>query len=64
MEVLFMGLPKRKLSKARTAKRRATWKIERPTVDECPQCGEPRLPHRVCRACGWYKNKKVLDVAE
>jgi len=59
-----MAVPKRKHSKARARTRRATWKLQNPTIKECPQCGEPRLPHRVCRACGWYKAEKVLDVAE
>ncbi|HHV39576.1 MAG TPA: 50S ribosomal protein L32, partial [Tepidimicrobium sp.] len=23
---------------------------------------EPKLPHRVCRACGYYKGREVIDV--
>ncbi|HHY77393.1 MAG TPA: 50S ribosomal protein L32 [Clostridiales bacterium] len=59
-----MGLPKRKISKSRRDKRRANWKLTMPGLIECPQCHEPKLPHRVCRSCGFYKNKTVLEVGE
>jgi large subunit ribosomal protein L32 len=29
---------------------------------KCPQCHEFKLPHRVCEACGYYKNKEVVKV--
>ncbi|NMB24707.1 MAG: 50S ribosomal protein L32 [Firmicutes bacterium] len=57
-----MAVPKRRHSKARTRKRRASWNIEIPGTVECPQCHEPRLPHRVCRNCGYYKGRRVLAV--
>ena len=48
-----MAVPKCKVSKARRDKRRgANWKLSAPTVLVCPKCGEPRLPHRACKACG------------
>jgi len=59
-----MGVPKRKISKSRRDKRRANWKLTMPGLIECPQCHEPKLPHRVCRSCGFYKNKTVLEVGE
>ena len=27
----------------------------------CPQCHEPKLPHRVCPDCGYYKGKEVVS---
>jgi large subunit ribosomal protein L32 len=58
-----MAVPKRKISKARRDKRRAAnTRMSRPNLMECPQCHEPKLPHRVCRACGYYKNKEVITV--
>ncbi len=59
-----MGLPKRRHSSTRRDKRRANWKLTLPGLVACPQCHEPRMPHRVCRACGYYKNKTVITVAE
>ncbi|MDD2430819.1 MAG: 50S ribosomal protein L32 [Firmicutes bacterium] len=50
-----MAVPKRRTSTTRKAKRRTNWKLNKPTVNICPSCGEPRLPHRACTSCGTYK---------
>lgn len=58
-----MAVPKRRTSKTRKNKRRASaYRLNKATIAECPQCHEPKLPHRVCRACGYYNNKSVIDV--
>lgn len=58
-----MAVPKRKTSKSKKNKRRASaYKLPKVTISECPQCHEPKLPHRVCRACGYYKDREAIDV--
>lgn len=58
-----MAVPKRKHSKARRDKRRSNvWKIQAPALMKCPQCGEFKLPHRVCKACGYYKGREVIKI--
>lgn len=58
-----MAVPKRKTSKARRDKRRASsYRLRKVTISECPQCHEPKLPHRVCRSCGYYKNREAISV--
>ncbi len=59
-----MAVPKRKTSKARRDKRRANWKLSLPGMAKCPKCGEFKLPHRACKACGFYKDKEVINVAD
>ena len=60
-----MAVPKSKVSKARRDKRRSShWKIEAPVLVACPKCGELKLPHRVCKACGTYDGRVVLAVDE
>jgi large subunit ribosomal protein L32 len=54
-----MAVPKRKTSKARRDKRRATHAISAPRVNVCPRCGQPKRPHRVCPTCGTYKGREV-----
>lgn len=55
-----MAVPKRKTSKARRDKRRANWKLTIPGMVKCPQCHEYKMPHRVCKACGYYNGKEVI----
>lgn len=57
-----MANPKRRHSKARTRSRRSTWKAATPALVRCPQCREPKLPHRVCPHCGSYAGRAVLEV--
>ncbi len=57
-----MAVPKGKVSKARRNKRNsANFKASEVTLVECPQCHEKKLPHRVCKACGSYDGKKVVE---
>ncbi len=58
-----MANPKRRHSKARTAKRRAQYKVERiPQTQECPNCGNAKLMHRACPTCGQYRGLTVVQV--
>ena len=60
-----MAVPKRKTSKARRDKRRSSvWKLEAPSLSKCTQCGELKMPHRVCPVCGYYKGREVIKVEE
>lgn len=57
-----MAVPKRKTSRTRRDHRRSQWKANTPNLSECPQCHQPKLPHRVCLSCGFYDGEKVLEV--
>lgn len=59
-----MANPTHRHSRARRDKRRANWKGQTLNVSACPDCGEPRLPHKVCPSCGSYKGRKVLEIIE
>ena len=52
-----MAVPKRKVSRSRAGKRRAHQALKAPSLSECPQCAQPKLPHRICPNCGTYKGK-------
>jgi large subunit ribosomal protein L32 len=54
-----MAVPKQKQARSRTRKRRANHKISAPRLNACPQCHQPRLPHRVCPNCGYYDGREV-----
>lgn len=59
-----MPNPKRRHSKRRTSTRRAHDGLRRPGSSECPNCHEPKLPHRACSKCGQYKGREVIEVVE
>ncbi|MEX2104613.1 MAG: 50S ribosomal protein L32, partial [Bacilli bacterium] len=42
--------------------RRTHIKLSVPGMVKCPQCGELKLSHRVCKACGTYKGKEVIKL--
>lgn len=56
-----MAVPKRRTSKAKKRMRRTHFKLQVPGMVECPNCGELKLAHRVCKACGTYKGEKVIN---
>ena len=57
-----MAVPKKKVSKQRKRKRRGHHKAPDPSVAACPNCGDPKLPHRVCPTCGTYRGEQVIEV--
>ncbi|UCC85180.1 MAG: 50S ribosomal protein L32 [Gemmatimonadota bacterium] len=57
-----MAVPKRRTSKARKRKRRTHFKTKAKAAQACPRCGDPKLPHRVCPTCGYYKDTEVVQV--
>jgi large subunit ribosomal protein L32 len=59
-----MAVPKSRQSKQRQRKRRTHVKAEMPSVQACPQCGDPAQPHRVCASCGYYRKAQRVEVEE
>ena len=57
-----MPTPKRKMARARTRMRAANWKAQPAPYSECPQCHQPKLPHRVCANCGYYRGRQAIEV--
>ncbi len=59
-----MAVPKRKTSPSRRNMRRAHDALKAVRSQECPNCGEIKLPHHVCGACGHYAEREVVKVDE
>ena len=59
-----MAFPKRRTSRSKRDKRRSHDAIRNPARSTCPQCGEPKLPHRVCGNCGTYRGREVIQTDE
>ena len=59
-----MSRPKHKTSKARKRKRRSHLALTRPTLVRCQRCSTWTEPHAICRECGFYRGKPVLQMQE
>ena len=59
-----MAVPKERKSKMRTRTRRSHLALKPPLANSCPRCKTPKLPHRVCPNCGYYRGQKALILAE
>lgn len=59
-----MPLPKRRHTKSRRDKGRTHFKLRRPPLAKCPNCGAPKLAHLVCGACGYYGGIKIIEVKQ
>ena len=57
-----MAVPKKRVSKQRKRKRRTHYKAEPVHTNTCQNCGDPKLPHRVCPTCGHYRDEAVLEI--
>ncbi len=59
-----MAVPKSRTSKAKRDKRRSHDALNAPPHSLCPRCNAPKLPHRVCASCGWYRDRMVVETDE
>ena len=57
-----MALPKRRLSTYRKGKRRAGHLFKTPQVEKCKQCNTVKRTHTICHSCGYYGDKKIIDI--
>ena len=56
-----MAVPKRRKTRSKMLMRRAHWRVKAPSLSQCPQCREPKQPHRVCPNCGYYAGRQVVE---
>lgn len=57
-----MPVPKRKASKCRRNSRKsANQVVTASSFMDCKNCGNSAMPHQVCKNCGFYGGKKVME---
>ena len=59
-----MAVQQSKVSKSRVRIRHAANRYKGVQATNCPSCGAPCLPHRVCKACGMYDGKQVISIKD
>jgi large subunit ribosomal protein L32 len=57
-----MGVPKKHTTKSHRDKKRMHIFLKTPCLTICSKCGKLRLSHTVCKNCGYYKGREVLNV--
>jgi large subunit ribosomal protein L32 len=57
-----VGVPKRKVSKARQGERRAHLSIAPPPLVECDHCHELKRAHHACPTCGYYNGREAIRI--
>lgn len=55
-------LPKQKLSRSRTRRRRSHDAVKPVNYAECPRCNKPKLPHAACDNCGYVRPGLSLKI--
>jgi large subunit ribosomal protein L32 len=56
-----MAVPKFRTSASKRDMRRSHHALKATSLAYCPQCGEAKLSHTVCKNCGSYKGKTVMQ---
>ena len=56
--------PKKRHSRARQGKRRASIKLSVQKAVTCENCGNLHVPHRVCEHCGFYKGQQYAKLGK
>ena len=57
-----MPVPKQRHTSSRRDRGRSHQTLKVLGLTNCSKCGQPILPHRVCKNCGTYKGREVIDV--
>ncbi len=57
-------VPKYRLSRSRTRKRRAHHAMRPVNYSDCPRCNNPKLPHAACDNCGYVRPGLSIQVQE
>lgn len=57
-----MAVQQCKRSKMRVRQRKASIRYRGLEATTCANCGAACLPHRICKECGYYDGKQVLQV--
>lgn len=56
-----MAVPKFRISASQRDKRRSHHALKATSVSYCSSCGEAKLAHTVCKSCGNYNGKVVMQ---
>lgn len=57
-----MGVPRHHMAKGKQLRRRSHLALKKQNLFACSQCKKMIKPHMVCKYCGYYKGREVINV--
>ncbi|OGM99327.1 MAG: 50S ribosomal protein L32 [Candidatus Yanofskybacteria bacterium RIFCSPHIGHO2_01_FULL_39_8b] len=57
-----MAVPRHHMAKGKQLRRRSHLALKLLKLTDCSQCKKKTLPHSVCKYCGFYRGKEVVNV--
>ena len=57
-----MAVPRHSHTRSKVGKTRMHKYIHLVSLNVCPKCKKPVLSHTVCKNCGTYKGKEILNI--
>ncbi len=57
-----MAVPRHHMAKGKQLRRRSHLALKANALVKCAHCGKMIMPHQVCKFCGFYKGREVLNV--
>jgi len=57
-----MPVPPKRLPSRRRKTRASHHALKKVNLVSCPKCKKPKLPHQVCKNCGFYKGHDILKL--
>lgn len=58
-----MAVQQNRKTRSKRNMRRSHDALKAVSSAECPNCGEPKLPHHVCGVCGHYDGREIVAQA-
>ena len=57
-----MAVPRHHMAKGKQKRRRSHLALKPKKLVKCSHCGREILSHAVCKHCGYYKGREVVNV--
>jgi large subunit ribosomal protein L32 len=56
-----MAVPRNRSSNARKNSRSAHSALKPKSLSDCSNCGNRKMPHRLCPSCGYYAKREIVS---
>ncbi len=57
-----MAVPRHHMAKGKQLRRRSHLSLKPKALSKCSHCAKMIMPHQVCKFCGFYQGREVLNI--